>query len=50
MRRTDHLPRQISDLRVERKTGLERAVRTLRVRDGGLDLLRRAANDPGELR
>lgn len=26
----------------ERKTGLERSVRTLRVRDAGLDLLRRA--------
>jgi len=30
-------------LRMERKTGLIRAVRALRVRDGGLDLLRRAA-------
>jgi hypothetical protein len=27
----------------ERKTGLEPAIRALRVRDGGLDLLRRAA-------
>lgn len=30
-------------VRYERKTGLEPSVRSLRVRDGGLDVVRRAA-------